>query len=312
MDIIEAVEVAESAVGEAVAAYDAAVKEAGNKVRQAKSDANSIEGQRSKAVKDAEKAVRKAEKEQEIAIKKLERKIKSVEAPASRKIDSYEDIVLYADRVVGSGVEVDLSEDTAVEVAVNGDIFSYTSLLGGFSHNWYSANISDKRTLSLTINSPKGMLTTMGKPNDEKRAREFAALVRNTAVNAKNYAEEKANKISNLRDELGRVKTDTQAIDEARALLGAAKNDPASDEAMVRAKAMIEEAETALTAAKNDIYAIEMAQKNLDELKAQMSANDLVTYEEARTKRARKSIIVLAAIIAAIVLVIVIAIVLFG
>lgn len=305
MEIFEALEVAETAVSEAIADHDAAVKAAEKEVRQFESEADRIANQRKKAVKEAEKTLRKAENERESAIRKLEKEIKSVERSAVRRIDSYGDIVLYADRVIGSGVEVYLNEEVEAEVAVNGNTYSYTGLLGGLSHNWYASDTKDKRTLSLTVNSPKGMLTTMGKPDEEKKAREFAALVRNIAVNAQNASKERDRKIKKLKSELNSMESDTRSIDEARALLAAAMNDPSSEEAATRAKAAIEDAKAALAATQNDTSAIETAQKSLAEIKAQMSTHDLAAYEEARTKHGRKNVIIVAGVVVAIVLLVI-------
>lgn len=291
MGSVRDVQQAESRVREAVAAHKTAIKNAEKIVQERSSDLRSVGSRCKETIRTAEKSLRQAEKSYESNIKSIEKKMASVEKAATRRLGSYSNITLFADRVVGSGTTLSLNENVDAKIETGGNVYSYTGLLAGLSHNWYASDVRDKRTLSITIDSSEGRITAMGKPDEEKQAREFAALVATTAAKAKNALAARDAELEKLRLELAAAEADTSAIKKARAALASAREDPAAKEAVARAEAAVQAAEAALEAVKNDTSAIDAAQQALDEAKARTPQAELDAYEKAKSYNSRKKVI---------------------
>lgn len=156
-------------------------------------------------------------------------------------------IVLYPDRVSDGSMTAPLKQGIAASVSTGG--------------NKYGQGASDTRTLSITIDFPNGMrITAMGDPDKEGEAREFAALVMNTAAKIDGAPPTFEQDLARLQRELDAARADTRELDAARA---------------------------AYQAAYYDTAAIQAAEQVLAALRAQapQAAQD---YEEAKRKRRQR------------------------
>lgn len=155
-------------------------------------------------------------------------------------------ITLYPDRVTDGKTMFPLTPGVYTSVSAAGNI-----RYGG----------GDCRTLSITIDFPNGMrITAMGDPDKEGEAREFAALVMNTAAKTDGAPPTLEQDLARLQRELDAARADTRELDAARA---------------------------AYQAAYYDTAAIQAAEQVLAALRAQapQAAQD---YEEAKRKRRQR------------------------
>lgn len=192
-------------------------------------------------------------------VQSLEAEVSGIREAYAKGLSTCAGITLFPDRVSDGEMTIFL---------VRGVIASVET--GGNRPN----SGSDKRTLSITIDFPNGMrITAMGDPDKEGEAREFAALVMNTAAKTDGTPPSLEQDLARLQRELDAARADTRELDAARA---------------------------AYQAAYYDTAAIQAAEQALEALRAQapQAAQD---YEDAkRTRRQRDRFLAVVAAVAAV------------
>lgn len=212
---------------------------------------------RNAAIAAAAKGVQEAQVRYESRIRLAEKVIEEAEKPFKKPLATYSEVKLFADRVSDGEIEILLLEGVKATVDTSGN----------------RAYIGDKRNLFVTINSSSGRrITVKGDPDREEKAREFAALVMNTAAVAPECVADREAGYPRLRAQLEAARADTRELDAARAAYEAAVNDPS----------------------------VQQAQLVLDDLKANAPQNELAAYEDAkRRKRYQHRVIAIAVILLA-------------
>ena len=309
MGFAEDIQKAEFSLKEKIALRKSAIDAAEAHVRDAKANLRKAESDRASRIKDGEKSVRHAEKDREEKIKDVEKKIRSTERMFNKRVGSYQGLVLYPDRLVDGKTTLPLGPDVDARVETAGDIYSYTGLMSGLSHNWYASDVKDKRTLAVTVKSPQGAVVAMGDPDEEKEAREFAALVANTAARAAGVVAAREEELEALRRDLELIKGDTAEIDKAQAALRSISDDTELKAAIERAEAAVSAASRALEAAENDTSEIDEARSAIDRLKASAPEDEVSAYEAEHKKKTLRKIAIMAG--AAVVVLAIIAVVFF-
>lgn len=223
----------------------------GDDLRQAEMNVRMACASYEQTQKEAEDAVRRAEKARDARIRDIEKNMGSVKKEAARRVASFKNIFLYVDRVVCAGSRLGFDEALVATVDVRGGIYP-----GGR----FGAP-RDHRRLFVLIESPAGTILRECDPNEEKKARDFVALVNETAASASEVKENACRQLEKLQVELDKEKVDTDEIETAK---------------------------SALNAVKNDTEVVDAARKALEDLRAQASQEELAAYSDEKARRGRK------------------------
>lgn len=159
------------------------------------------------AVKNAEQAEKKARKEHETAVAKAEKALKTLEANWRKTVATMGRLKLYANRVDGPNISLDITEGVESKVDVSGVL---------------------KKRGYITLTSKSGQIVEEFDPKLEKEAREFAAKVVNQGTVAGDAQARYVSDAARLNEEIAKAKEDTSAIDAAVAAVQAAREDTAA------------------------------------------------------------------------------------
>lgn len=166
------------------------------------------------AVNDAFVAVQQAEQGYWSRVRFFEAEASGIREAYAEGLSAFAGIVLYPDRI----------SDGETPLPLTPGIRTFVSTAG---NTQYAGR--DTRTLSITIDFPNGMrITAMGDPDKEGEAREFAALVMNTAAKIDGAPPTLEQDLARLQRELDAARADMRELDAARAAYQAAYYDTAA------------------------------------------------------------------------------------
>lgn len=233
-------------------------------LRQAEEDVRKVSSRHEKARREAEGEVRRAEKAQEERVRDIEKRMRSIEKKTTCSVAFFNGIHLYANRVAYADTK--LSLDASLKAAVD--------IRGGIYPGGRSGLPRDYRKMFIVIESHTGSILRECDPDDEKKARDFVALVKATAAKAGKVKADASRQLAELQVELDKEKANTSEIEAAKA---------------------------ALEAVESDTGEIDEARKALEELRSKVPQEELAAYNEEKIRYGRK--ILAGLLIAAIVLI---------
>lgn len=170
-------------------------------------------------------AVQQAERSYWERVQAFEAEASDIQEAYTKGLTTCAGISLFPDRVSAEDTSVFLVRGVLASVETGGNRPSHGS---------------DRRTLSITIDFPNGMrITAMGDPDKEGEAREFAALVMNTAAKIDGAPPTFEQDLARLQRELDAARADTRELDAARAAYQAAYYDTAAIQAAEQALAAL-------------------------------------------------------------------------
>lgn len=170
-------------------------------MRQAEENFMAAKAVYSAAVSAASASISQTEKEYRRRICRVEASLTS-----SKTLDHYKGISVYSDRIVHSGTVLKLTTDVRVTVESRGGI--YPAGRSGIR--------KDLRKLFIVVESPEGSILVKCNPNDEERARSFAARLRGLLSQGSETLAAKHTELARLQSELAIAQADTGAIHAAQ------------------------------------------------------------------------------------------------